>query len=378
MSSARAGADSVRPRGPELTAALRNARPGVRIAPLPPRVARVALLALLGLGCPADSDFDPGPTATVEVAAIERIVVATGTIEPEREVEVRPRIAGIIQVIHVEAGDVVEKGQVLIEIDREILEAQVQEAEAAVREAQVELRFAKIELERTKQLEKRGAGAARELDKARASVQGAEARLARTRANLQSLSVQLRHATVTSPLAGRVLDVFVEEGNAVSPVTSVTGGTLLLSLAATASIHLKGLVDENEIARVKVGQQARIRTEAYEERLFRGVIQEISPVGQRIQNVTYFEVEIEVTDDGEDLLRPRMSGDADIVTEVIEDALVIPETALRYEGERIYVEALAPGDPPAIVERDVEIGVVDGTRVQVLNGLDTGEEVLLH
>ena len=118
-----------------------------------------------------------------------------------------------------------------------------------------------------------------------------------------------------------MLDVPVEEGSAVSPVTAVTGGTLLLSLAATSTLHLEGLVDENEVARVAVGQPARIRTEAFGERAFAGRVRKISPVGQRIQNVTYFEVEVEVTDADGAALRPRMSGDAEIVTEVVEDAL---------------------------------------------------------
>jgi HlyD family secretion protein len=181
---------------------------------------------------------------------------------------------------------------------------------------------------------------------------------------------------VTSPLAGRVLDVPVEEGSAVSPVTAVTGGTLLLSLAATATLHLEGLVDENEVARVAAGQPARLRTEAFGEQSFSGRVRKISPVGQRIQNVTYFEVEVEVTDVASPQLRPRMSGDAEIVTEVVHDALLLPETALRYRGEQVYVEA-KNGDG-VFAPRDVRIGIVDGSRVQVADGLAEGDEVALR
>ena len=67
-------------------------------------------------------------------------------------------------------------------------------------------------------------------------------------------------------------------------------------------------------------------------------MRKIAPLGQRVQNVTYFEVEIGITDQDASLLRPRMSGDADIVTEVIEDALIVPETALRYRGAETYVQ----------------------------------------
>ena len=201
--------------------------------------------------------------------------------------------------------------------------------------------------------------------------------MAQRRAALESLEVQLSYTRITATAAG-VLDVYIEEGDAVSPITAVNGGTLLLSLAGTARLHLEGLVDENEVARIAVGQEARLRTEAWPERVFSGRVREIAPVGKREQNVTYFEVEVEVVDPDAALLRPRMSGDADIVTEVVPDALVVPATALRYEGERLYVEKVTRESAPRVEPVDVEIGIVDGDRVQVLSGIEAGSEVLLR
>jgi HlyD family secretion protein len=171
--------------------------------------------------------------------------------------------------------------------------------------------------------------------------------------------------------------VHVEEGSAVSPVTSVTGGTLLLSLAGDEVLHLEGLVDENEIVRVVVGQPARIRTEAFGDRVFEGRVREIAPLGRRVQNVTYFEVKIEITDADGVRLRPRMSGDAEIVTEVVDDAVVVPETALHYRGSDIYV-LQAGSDGNEDQERVLRIGIVDGDRVQVLEGIAAGERVRLQ
>jgi HlyD family secretion protein len=313
----------------------------------------------------------------VEQGRIERIVVATGTIEPEKEVEVRSRIAGIIETVHIEDGDDVEKEQPLVEIERDLLESSVREVRAALEEARVEHRFAKIALDRSQELEKGGAASQQKFDDARTRYERAHANVARAQARLENLSTQLSYATVRSPMAGRILRVYIEEGTAVSPVTAVTGGTPLLSLAGTDKLFLEGLVDENEVARVVLAQPARIRTEAYADRSFEGVVTDIAPVGTRIQNVTYFEVEIEVVDPDAQLLRPRMSGDAEIVTEVVEMALVIPETALRYRGEEIYVETVLRESGARIVEKTVEIGIVDGSRVQVLSGLEGSEEVRL-
>jgi HlyD family secretion protein len=333
---------------------------------------------VLGAGCSRDAAPGEAPHATVERGRIERIVVATGTIEPEREVEVRPRTPGIVEKIHVEAGDTVAAEQVLVELERDLLEAQAREARAAVEAARVELRYAGIEQRRADELRAKSAVSASAQDEARARREKAVAALAQAEARLASLDVQLGYTTVRAPLAGRVLDVFVEEGNAVSPVTAVTGGTLLLSIAAEASLHLKGLVDENEVARVRVGQPARLRTEAFAGRVFAGEVRKIAPLGQRVQNVTYFEVEIAVTDPDAALLRPRMSGDADVVAEVVEDALVVPETALRYRGAEVQVDVV-PGEGGAAPEpRTVQIGIVEGARVQLISGVAAGDRVLLQ
>jgi HlyD family secretion protein len=319
----------------------------------------------------------PLALACVERGRLERLVVATGTIEPIKEVEVRPRIPGIVEKIHVEAGDAVAIGQPLVEIERELLASQAREAEAALRDARVELRFAKIDIDRSEELERGGATSAQKRDAARARYERAQAQVARATAALETLATQLSYANVTSPLAGRVLDVYVEEGSAVSPVTAVTGGTLLLSLAATDTLQLRGLVDENEVARVALGQPARIRTEAFADRTFEGVVSEIAPLGQRIQNVTYFELEIDVTDADAQKLKPRMSGDADVVVEVAEGALFVPETALRYRGDQIYVEKVVRQSEARSEPVDVTIGIVEGERVQVLSGLSEGDEVRL-
>jgi HlyD family secretion protein len=315
------------------------------------------------------------PTAKAESKRIERIVVATGTIEPAKEVEVRPRIPGIVDRILVKEGEPIVAGQLLVEIERELLLAQAQEAAAELEAARVERHYAQLDLERARELETSGVVSSQKLDEARARAENASAGVSRTEAKLRTLRTQLSYARVTSSLAGRVLDIPVEEGQAVSPVTAVTGGTLLLSIAATNAIHLEGLVDENEVARVAIGQKARIRTEAYGDRVFAGEVIEIAPVGQRNQNVTYFEVKVLVTDPAASLLRPRMSGDAEIVAETIDAALVVPETALRYRAKEIYVER-PKGE--GVEERVVKTGIIDGVNVQILEGLAEGDEVRLQ
>ena len=334
------------------------------------------LLSVSLLAACAGEEPEPLPRAEVTRARIERVVIATGTVEPATEVAVRPRIAGIIEKIHVSEGDLVEVGQALVEIERELLASRVREAEASLEAARVEQRFARIALERERKMGANGASSDRKLDEALARYERGRAATSRAQAALDTLSTQLGYATLRSSLVGRVLEVHEEVGTAVSAVTSVTGGTLVLSIAGDEVMHLEGLVDENEVARISLGLPARIRTEAYPERVFAGTVREIAPLGQRVQNVTYFEVKVEITDVDAGVLRPRMSGDAEIIAEVVEDAVVVPETALRYRGEDIYV--VVPGAGDETEERIVELGIIDGARVQVLGGVEPGEEVLLQ
>jgi HlyD family secretion protein len=339
----------------------------------------LALAGALALPACGSGGADPlGPTAKVERGRIERRVVATGTIEPEKEVEVRPRISGIVERVHVAAGDRVRAGQALIEIEKELSEVRLEEARAQLDEARAELRYADAAMRRAARLHRDGTMDDQERDEIAARFERARATVARAEANVHLLEVEIRYATVEAPIDGKILDVDVEEGSAVASVATVTGGTPLLWIAAAEQLHLKGLVDENEIAHVAVDQSARIRTEAFGKREFAGHVREIKPLGERQQNVTYFEVEVAVDDEHAEWLRPRMSGDADIVAAVVPDALVIPETALRYEGEDTVVERVVSRDPPETERVRVEVGIVENDRVQVTSGLDEGQEVVLR
>ncbi len=335
------------------------------------------VMLLLG-ACRRDPPVDVGRTATAERAAIERLVVATGTIEPEKTVEVRPRISGIIDKVHVDDGDQVEKDALLVEIDRELLDAQLAEARSRLDASRVEEGYAERDLGRAANLVHGGTVSTQEYERAEARFKTAKAAVARDAAAVDSLEVQVKYTRVTAPMRGTILDVPVEVGDAVSSVTAVTGGTLLLVIADPTPLHLKGLVDENEVAHVAIDQPARLRTEAYPNRTFAGRVRHIAPLGQRQQNVTYFEVEVLVTDPDAALLRPRMSADADVVTETVADALVVPETALVFEGNDVLVDRVVRASTPKLDRRKVEVGIVSAERVQITSGLAAGDEVRLR
>lgn len=231
-------------------------------------------------------------------------------------------------------------------------------------------------LERANVLTQRGTMPDQQYDDTRSRHERAVVAVTRSKAMVSRLEVELRYATVRAPMDGIVLEIPIEEGSAVSSVLSVTGGTPILTLASTTALHLEGLVDENEIARVMVGQPVKIRTEAFgSATTFVGEVRHISPIGKRVQNVTYFEVEVDVFDAGAEKLLPRMAADADIVTETAANVLWVPETALHYEGDEIYLELVAPDAEERLV---VKLGIIEGDRVELVSGASEGDLVRLR
>jgi HlyD family secretion protein len=340
-------------------------------------VAAVLVLAAVALIRLSRPEADVGQTVRVERGPLERIVVASGTIEPEHLVEVRPKVSGIVERFLVDAGDRVRAGQVIAEIDRETLEAAVREARAIVQEARVERDQAGLELQRRINLFQRGVESQDALDRDRAAHAAAEARLQRAQATLERLEQELAYATIAAPIDGLVLRRELNPGAAVASVASVTGGTVLMTIADTSQMHLLGTVDENEIAQVRVGMDARIRTDAYPGRLFKGRVRKIASLGDRKENVTSFKVEVTVLE-GVDELWPRMSGDADIVAEVRPDVVIVPEAALLYDGDAVLVEVVERASGARLVRRPVRTGIFNGDRVEIVEGLAAGDEVKLQ
>ncbi len=318
-----------------------------------------------------------GKTAKAVRASIERIVIASGTIQPEHLVEVRPKISGIVESFLVDAGDRVSAGQVVAQIDRETLESAVREARAVVNEAEVNRDHAAVELQRRATLFGRGVESKDIVDRVQAEHAGAEAVVERARATLQRLDQELSYATVTAPIDGVVLRRDLNAGAAAASVASVVGGTVLMTIADTSELHVLGIIDENEIARVRVGMPARIRTETYPERIFEGRVRKIASMGDRKDNVTSFKVEVTVLEGIADLWA-LMSADADIITEVHDNALILPETALLYEGNGVFVEVVEHASEAHLLRKAVKTGISNAERVEILDGITDGEEVKLQ
>jgi HlyD family secretion protein len=332
-------------------------------------------------------------TEVVKKGDIVDSVTATGRVNPVVSVSVGTQITGIIQKIHVDYNDKVKKGQVLIELDREVFKSRLVEAEAEVRalraelkKAEAEFRKDEAEFERVKGLYEKGYISANDFDTAKynmeslgASRDSGAANLARAEASLEEARENLRKTTITSPIDGVVLTRDVQEGQTVS--ASLQAPTLL-TVGDLGEMEVHANVDEADVGRVKVGQRVAFNVDSYPEREFEGKVFKIYYSPQIEQNVVTYDVLVRVKNEGL-LLRPGMTANVRVIINERKGVLVVPTRALRVrmpgaEGEGAegpHVWVLERGTP---VRRPVKIGLGDSENFEVLEGLKEGDRVLVE
>ncbi len=363
--------------------------------------------------------IDPSKIARVEQGDLARSVVATGKIEPLTKVEVKSKASGIVKNLLVEYGDIVKKGQILVELDKEELQARVRELQAALQAAQAaqeaaeatyerdkveaegpDLPFLKSEAARAKQLFRQGlisesvadepekayrialnkqTVSARNVAVSRAVVTQAKAQVNQAQAALERAEEDLRNSTVQSPMDGLVLSRDVEIGDAVSSILVLgSQATLIMTLGDVSSVYVMGKVDEADIGKVYLSQPARIVVESFKDKKFFGKVTKISPMGVEKDNVTTFEVRVSIQNaTGE--LKANMSANAEIILEEKKNILLIPESAVIYEKDRKpFLEIPDLQAESGKKKIAVELGLSNGVKTELVSGLAKGDSLVLQ
>jgi HlyD family secretion protein len=385
----------------------------------------LGVLVLLGAGAAwaarlngASSGVDAAKVAVAERGTMVRSVVATGKIEPITKVEIKSKANGIIKALHVDVDSVVNANDVLVELDREQLEATLRGAEANLQAARASLEgaqaalkkntveaegpdveFARRAYERAKMLfaerliaqsalddahsavdlaENRMRAAQSQLAVSEAKVTEARAQVAQAKAAADRDAEDLANATIRAPIRATVLSRDVEIGSPVSSILNLgANATLVMTLGDIDKVFVRGKVDEADIGRVRLNQPARIRVETFKERVFNGHVTQISPLGVEKDNVTSFEVRVSIDNPGKEL-KANMTANAEIVLEEHANALLIPEAAITYDAEKkAFVDIIDAGAPNGRKKTPIKVGVGNGTRIEVLDGLRPGDRLLL-
>ncbi|WP_263365833.1 efflux RND transporter periplasmic adaptor subunit [Edaphobacter bradus] len=383
----------------------------------------VLLIAvILGVAVAArgnSAKIEPSQLAKVERGDIARSVVATGKVQPITKVEVKSKASGIVTHLYTDINAHVKQGQLLAQLDQvEILaqvnaqKAQLAAAESNARAAQAAIQYDKVNAQapdlpmyehtykRNLEMSKDGVvsqqalddaqqkylAAANTRDKAVAQItvdtsklHQAQAQVQQSQASLKQLEEQLSYTTITSPMDGVILSRDVELGDAVSSILVMgSTATLVMTIGDTRQVYVQGKVDESDIGKVYLGQPARIKVESFKEKTFQGQVTKIAPLGVEKDNVTTFEVRVSIDNPGGEL-KANMTANAEILLDEHKNVLTVPEQAVIYDKNRnASVEVPDSKEKKGRRKVDIKAGISNGTRTEVLSGLNSGDTVILQ
>jgi HlyD family secretion protein len=382
----------------------------------------VLIAAVLGITVAAKGNsakLEPSQLAKVEKGDIARSVVATGKVQPITKVEAKSKASGIVTKLYVDINQHVKQGQVLAQLDQiEIIaqvnaqKAQLAAAESNARAAEAAIKYDKVNAEapdlpmyehtykRNLEMSKDGVvsqqalddaqqkylAAANTRDKAVAQItvdtsklHQAQAQVQQAQASLNQLEEQLSYTTITSPMDGVILSRDVELGDAVSSILVMgSTATLIMTIGDTTQVYVQGKVDESDIGKVYMGQPARIKVESFKDKTFVGKVTKIAPLGVEKDNVTTFEVRVSIDNPGGEL-KANMTANAEILLEEHKGVLTVPEQAVIYDKDRnASVEVPDPKEKKGRRKVTIKAGISNGTRTEILSGLNAGETVILQ
>ena len=310
---------------------------------------------------------------------IVKKTVATGSIVPRKEVQVKSQVSGIVEELHVEAGQVVKKGQLLAKIRIVPNMVSVNNAETQLQTAKLNFDEAKRELARYEQLYEQKVVPEQEYRKYKADYNLKQEALQAAESNLQLVregSSRKRGQSsnlVYSTIDGMLLDVPVKVGTSIIERNNFNEGTTIATVADMRSLIFEGKIDESEVGKLKENMDLLLTIGAIENRVFNAKLEYIAPKGVLEEGSIKFPIRAKVLLDEKDFIRAGYSANADIVLDKRNKALAIKESMLKFEKDQPYVEVETA--PQVFEKRMIKTGLSDGINIEVVSGLNRKEKI---
>ncbi|WP_025865117.1 efflux RND transporter periplasmic adaptor subunit [Prolixibacter bellariivorans] len=300
--------------------------------------------------------------------------VATGSVVPRKEVEVKPQVSGIIQDLYVQAGDTVKEGDVLAKVKIIPDMVNLNAAEARVTKAKISFEDAKLDYDRQSKLFEKQVVSREDYQKAKLTYDGAQAEVEAAENNLDLIrkgvtktSQKTTNTLIRATIDGMVLDVPVKVGNSVIQSNTFNDGTTIATLADMNDMIFDGKVDETEVGKIKEGMNIELTIGAIEHEKFDATLEYISPKGEEENGAIQFEIKANVNLKKDQFIRAGYSANADIVLARRDSVLAVPEGLLQFDNDSAYVEVET--QPQQYEKRYVETGLSDGINIEIKDGI---------
>jgi len=316
-------------------------------------------------------------TAEAVRGDITQSISYSGAIESPKRVQIGSKIAGRVSAVLFNELDEVPAGQALIKLEDDELKAQLSQAQEALNQAQINLVNIEKNLERVKELFKKGFASTEQLETAQQAYDVGKALIKQNQANLAFIRARLESTTITSPISGTIVSKNVTVGEIVAG--PLGGGnfsvpTPMAEIADLNDLEVQTDVDEVEMSKVHVGQEARITVDAYPDKTYKGTVREIAAttLSRRDVGITY-RVKVHITNPDK-ILKLGMTANVDFMIENRGQVLTVPKSAVLVQGDEQFVFKVRD---QKVYKREVETGMEGEEFVEITAGLQSGEKVIV-
>jgi len=315
------------------------------------------------------------------ITSIERKTVVTGKVIPEDEVEIKPQIQGIIDVIFVEEGDLVKTGDLLAKIKVVPNEQNLNSAEGRLANSRIVLKNAQIEFNRNKDLYEKGIISKQDFDNVQLRYNQSKLDVSNAISDLQIIrsgskgGAASANTNIRATVPGTVLEIPVEEGFQVIASNSFNAGTTIATIADLNKMIFEGKVDEAEVGKLKVGMPLEVSLGAIEDQALQAKLKFIAPKGNEEQGAVQFKIEADLYLNDSIFVRAGYSANASLVLERKDSIMAISESLLQFDRktEEPYVEIEI--EDQKFERRDVKIGISDGVNVEIISGVSEDDKI---
>ncbi len=316
----------------------------------------------------------------VQVRDIIKKTVATGSVIPRKEIEIKPQVSGIVEKIFIVAGQKIKNGDVIARVKIIPDMVNLNNAESRVNRAKLTLEDARIDFDRQTTLFGKQVTSKEEFQKAKLTFNSAkeEAEAAENNLELIRKGVTKNSATTTntlirSTIEGMVLDVPVKEGFSVIQANTFNAGTTIGIIADMNDMIFQGKVDETEVGKIKEGMNIELTIGAIATEKFNAVLKYIAPKGLIDNGAIQFDIKADVKLNENQFIRSGYSANANIVLEKRDSVLSIPEGLLKFEKDTAFVEIETA--PQKFEKRLVKTGISDGINMEIISGLSKSDRL---
>lgn len=311
---------------------------------------------------------------------IVKKTVATGSVVPRKEIEIKPKISGIIEDLYVEEGMMIKKGDLLAKVRIIPNMVSLNNAESRVNRAKISLDNAKRNFDRQKDLYDQNVIPKNDFEEYELQFQNAEEELISAENNLLLIkegqtkqSGASTNTDIRSTIAGMILDIPVEIGNSVIESNTFNDGTTVAIVADMGEMVFEGKVDESEVGKIREGMDLILTIGAINDVSFHAILEHISPKGVEENGAIQFEIKAAVDLIDTVFVRAGYSANADIVLDKRDSVLVISEALLLFSNDSAFVEIET--DEQVFEKRFIETGLSDGINIEVLTGLSDEDKI---